>query len=116
FALERTANGERQGLMNWFGAARGKFEQAQSEAGQGVIQEIASALRAMVFYHAGHQAFQSEAKAVINLLSPQWSRLCQTLRHLQQLNLQQPTIGETLGLADVSPHSIDIELEEAINE
>ena len=116
YALERKASGQTQDLMNWLGSARSKFDQAQNEGGQGVILEIASALRAMAFYHAGHQTFQNEANAVINLLSPQWNRLRHTLRHLQQLNLQQPTDNGTLGLADVSPHQMDIELEEGSNQ
>lgn len=114
YALERKASGQMQGLMDGLGAARSKLEQAQNEAGQGIILEIASTLRAMVFYHAGHQTFQNEANAVINLLSPQWNQLCQTLRYLQQPNQQRRPDDGTLGLATVSPHPMDIELEERI--
>jgi len=115
YALERKANGQKQGLMNWFGAARSQFEQAQNEAGQGIILEIASALQAMTFHHAGHQGeFQNKANAAIEVLSPQWNQLCRTLRHLQQPSQQRQPNDGTLGLAAVSPHPIDIELEKRI--
>jgi len=114
FALERKSGNQQRDLMSWLGSARRKFEQAREEAGEGVIPEIASALRAMTFHHAAHQAFQAEAEATINQLSPQWNRLRQTLRHLRQNKHLQTADDGTLGLTDVSPHSMDIELEERI--
>lgn len=104
-------------IMSFLKAARNKFEQAQQQAGQEITGEIASALRLMTFYHAEHQAFRTEVQSYAPQLPSQWSKLAHTLLHLQKAKkTTPPTHLNTLGLSDISPHFLDIEMEQSINE
>lgn len=110
-ALEQKINNNSDGLRNWLGGAYKKFEQAANESEQGFVWEIATALRAMTFYHFGHPAFTTEADQAIDQLSPDWDRLKDTLRNLQGRNTVGAQPANSLGLSDISPHREDLKLE-----
>jgi hypothetical protein len=110
-ALVWKSNGQLNGFQGWIVGAYQKFEQAAKESGQGKVWEIAIALRVMAYYHFGHVSFTSEADLVIDQLSVDWDRFKCTLRNLQRQNFVSASAADSLGLADISPHSDDDKLE-----
>lgn len=110
-ALDQKIEGHLDGFQNWIGGAYQKFEQAANESGQGFVWEIATALRVMAFYYFDPISFTAEADRVIDRLSDDWNQLKCTLRSLQGRNFVSATVGASLGLADISPHSDVLRLE-----
>lgn len=109
--LEQKINSQLGGSQGWLRGAYEKFEQAATESEKGIVWEIATALRAMTFYHFGHPSFTTEADCAIDLLSVDWERLKRTMLNLQGRNFVRAPSASSLGLADISPHPEDLRLE-----
>lgn len=98
----------------YFFASNTRLESARTEAGEGSVWEIASALRVMIFFHIGHNQFAFEANELLTSLGDHWSRLKLTLNSLMGHVWNSEVSKDSLGLSDITPHNKDLELEEAL--
>lgn len=97
----------------YFIAAKLCFDSAQKLASDGLVAEIASALRVMTFFHAGHNQFSLEADQLLTFLSSHWARFKLILSRLSGRTWNGEIHEDSLALSDISPHTRDIMLEES---
>lgn len=118
-ALERRSARREDEAFNWFLGAKEKLDSVKQEAPEGLISEIASALKAMVFFHVygpSGDEFRQQVKTFIDELGDRWAGLKCTLKHLCGFPLEDFRKEGAITLSDISPHIHDIELEEKVNE
>ena len=112
YALKRVEGGPREEVLDLLAGTLQELEKAMREAQKGVVWQVASALRIMVLFHAGHGLFQREQESLVVVLGKEWQRLKQLLSVLSGHLEVEVNDHDSLGLGDITPHPSDVQLEE----
>ena len=114
YALENRDD-HRIGKSNeYFFSSNKDLELACHAETEGLVWELASALRLMIFFHTHHPQFTAESRQLMIQLGSHWSKFKVFLGKLSGLAADDESVKDSLSLSDFSPHNKDIELEEAM--
>jgi len=114
FGLDELARGNMEKANDYLSSARVNVQEVMAQAREGLVPETASALEAMIFYHFGHEQFETKARDTISSLGDHWSWFKKTLGALCGAAWDGEAGPDSLSLSDFSPHEKDVELEERI--
>ncbi|MCU1267566.1 MAG: hypothetical protein JWM21_3884 [Acidobacteria bacterium] len=114
YALEGRSNHSVEKSNEYFFSSIRDLELTCNVAVEGLVWEIASALRLMIFFHTHHPQFFSESQKLVGQLGSHWGKLHIVLSKLSGNNSDYDSDKDSLGLSDITPHEKDIELEEAL--
>ena len=114
FGLDELARGNMEKANDYLSSARVNVQEVLALAREGLVPETASALEAMIFYHFGHEQFETKARDTISSLGDHWSWFKKTLGALCGIAWDGEAGPDSLSLSDFSPHKKDVELEERI--
>jgi hypothetical protein len=114
YALEDRNNHSIEKSNEYFFSSNKDLELARTVAAEGLVWEIASALRLMIFFHTHHPQFTSEYRELMSHLGSHWGKLHVFLSKLSGHHLNDESEEDSLGLSDITSHEKDVELEEVM--
>ena len=116
YGLDVLAVGNREKANEYLSSAHESVRQAIEEAREGLVHEVALSLQVFIYYHYRHEHFGVKADEAIVFLGDNWGRFKKTLSLMGGVQGDKEDLGESLSLADFSPHRRDVEIEEQINQ
>jgi hypothetical protein len=113
-AVARKREGRIIEANSYFFGAKANLDSARCVAREGVVWEIASVLRVMIFYNLRHAEFNQEVEALLGRVGDHWGQAKIELQELRGIKVDELYAPDSISLGDILPYEENIEIEETV--